>query len=346
MEKHKIYLKSLVINIGLFLLFTFFTSSLTANDPCSAISLNNNSIVFGRYDLTGQSPSGIPPPSCGDYNDPDLWFSFVAPADGEVTIEVKGLSNNDMAMAIYEGGCSSPTELACRDDQNCGENPDPGITIDNLTPGTIYYIRVWSENGTAGEFKIRITTPNESNFTNSYNAYNTSSNCVQLTTEGPGQKGCSWYNIAIDFSEPFELEFSLNFGRIDANGADGICMVFATAPGCGEVGGGIGALGIPNSFIIEFDTWQNTQYGDPPEDHSTFYYNGDFTVPIVGPNVLGRGNIEDNQDHDVRYEWDPATNTFNVYFDGVLAIGASGLDIVNQCFGGNPIVFWGKVSRI
>ena len=90
MEKHKIYLKSLVINIGLFLLFTFFTSSLTANDPCSAISLNNNSIVFGRYDLTGQSPSGIPPPSCGDYNDPDLWFSFVAPADGEVTIEVKG----------------------------------------------------------------------------------------------------------------------------------------------------------------------------------------------------------------------------------------------------------------
>lgn len=337
-------MKNIYFNF-LFLLTALLTSSvLFANDPCSAISLSNNAIFYTTYDLTGQSPSGIAPPSCGTYNDPDIWFSFTAPTGGTVSIEVKGLTNADPAMAIYSGSCSSPVELACREEQDCGTDPNPGITLDNLTPGSTYYIRVWAEAGGGGTFKIRITDPNANNFTNFYNAYNTSSNCVQLTQAIQQQRGCSWYNISIDFSLPFEMEFTLNFGNIDANGADGICMVYSTAENCGETGGGIGALGIPNSFIITFDTWQNAEYNDPPEDHSNFYFNGDFTNPIVGPNTLGGGNVEDGNDHDVRFTWDPATMTFNVYFDGVLTIGRNGLDIVNQCFGGETNVFWGLTA--
>lgn len=334
-----------IIATTYFFIFSLLTiNTILANDPCSAISLNNNAIFFVTYDLTGQSPSGIPAPSCGTYNDPDIWFSFTAPAGGTVSIEVKGLTNTDPAMAIYSGACSSPVELACREEQDCGTDPNPGITLENLTPGETYYIRVWSEVGSGGTFKIRITDPNADNFTNYYNAYNTSSNCVQLTQAIQQQRGCSWYDISIDFSLPFEMEFTLNFGNIDANGADGICMVYSTAENCGETGGGIGALGIPNSFIITFDTWQNNEYNDPPEDHSNFYFNGDFTTPIVGPNTLGGGNVEDGNDHDVRFTWDPATMTFNVYFDGVLTIGKSGLDIVNQCFGGETNIFWGLTA--
>jgi len=315
-----------------------------ANDPCSAIPLSNNSIFFSTHDLTSESPSGISAPSCGTYNDPDIWFSFVAPPGASVTIEVKGLTCSDPAMAIYNGACSSPTEIICREDQKCGTDPNPGVTLTSLTPGTTYYIRVWSEAGAAGTFKIRITDPNASNFTNSGSAYNTSSNCVQLTPAQQTQKGCSWYNISIDFSLPFEMEFTLNFGTLDANGADGICMVYSTAPGCGQSGGGIGALGIPNSFIITFDTWQNAEHGDPPQDHTTFYYNGDFDIPIVGPEILGGGNVEDGADHAVKYIWDPATLNFSVYFDGVLTISKSNLDIVNNCFGGNTVVYWGLTA--
>lgn len=37
---------------------------------------------------------------------------------------------------------------------------------------------------------------------------------------------------------------------------------------CGTGGGGLASQGIPNSFIIEFDTWDNgAPFSDIPQDH-------------------------------------------------------------------------------
>ncbi|MBP6185461.1 MAG: gliding motility-associated C-terminal domain-containing protein [Saprospiraceae bacterium] len=144
--------------------------------------------------------------------------------------------------------------------------------------------------------------------------------CYQLTEEGASQKGCVWDPDPVDFSGPISIQATLYFGDSDA-GADGICLVFAPSPGCGEGGGGIGALGIPSAVIIEFDTYDNGPgFGDIPGDHVSLDINGDVAVPILGPSDLG--NIEDDMEHTIQFNWDGAGN-IEIYFDGVLVLTGS-----------------------
>lgn len=156
--------------------------------------------------------------------------------------------------------------------------------------------------------------------------------CYQLTEEQAGQRGCVWDPDLVDFSSVIDVEATLYFGDNDG-GADGICLVFAPSPGCGQTGQGIGAGGIPNSVIIEFDTWDNgAGGGDIPDDHCALNINGDVTMPIFGP--VGLGNIEDGLPHTMRFVWDGGSN-FEVYFDGALVLSGS-YDFVSV-FGGNEV---------
>lgn len=166
--------------------------------------------------------------------------------------------------------------------------------------------------------------------------------CIQLTSNANGQQGCAWFNEETDFSQPFSHTMTLNFGTSNA-GADGICLVYQSnsSSTCGISGEGIGAQGIPNSFIVEFDTYQNAPLGDPVNDHAAININGDFTTTINGPFDLG--NIEDGNDYDVTFTWDPATNSYEVYFDGNLILSGV-FDIINNCFGGSDMAFWGYTS--
>ena len=331
------------MNSRLFFVLIFLSiifSSLKANDPCSAIAVANNGVLFNTYNLSSQGGSGVEEPPCGTYNDPDIWFSFVAPAGGSVTIEVKGITATDPAMAIYSGACGAPVLAGCYDDQQCGNVLNPGVSLTDLVVGNTYYIRVWNEVPGGGTFKMRILNLNQSNFTNQFNAFNTDPNCVQLTSAQNTQRGCSWYNVPLDFEEPFELEFNLFFGDSDA-GADGICLVFSTNQACGETGGGIGASGIPNSLIIEFDTWDNGMVGfdDIPADHTSIHVNGNFTSSVSGP--VGLPNIEDGAFHPAHMLWDPITQTFTVQLDGANVLTLVGYDIVTNCFNGQTEILWG-----
>lgn len=167
--------------------------------------------------------------------------------------------------------------------------------------------------------------------------------CIRLTSNTTSQLGCAWYADEIDFSMPFTHTMVANFGTTDGNGADGICLVYQSnnSSTCGISGEGIGAQSIPNSFIVEFDTWQNGNLGDPFNDHVAININGDFTNTINGPFELG--NIEDGNDHDIEFSWDPAGNNYEVYFDGALVLSGS-FDIINNCFGGDNLAFWGYTS--
>lgn len=166
--------------------------------------------------------------------------------------------------------------------------------------------------------------------------------CIRLTANATGQQGCAWFHEETDFSQPFSHSMSLNFGN-NNNGADGICLVYQanSTSTCGVSGEGIGAQGIPNSFIVEFDTYQNGNLGDPFNDHAAININGDFTNTIDGP--IDLGNIEDGNEHDVTFNWDPATNSYEVYFDGILILSGV-FDIINNCFGGSDMAFWGYTS--
>ncbi|NRA51629.1 MAG: hypothetical protein HRU12_21100, partial [Phaeodactylibacter sp.] len=169
-------------------------------------------------------------------------------------------------------------------------------------------------------------------------------NCIQLTSNSTGQQGCAWLNSPVDFSQPFTHSMTANFGNIDANGADGICLIYQTnGPNtCGISGAGIGAQGIANSFIVEFDTWDNgVTQSDIAADHAAISINGNLNNQQDGPVALP--NIEDGQPHNITFIWNPVGNQYTVIFDGNTIMSGS-FDIINQCFGGNNIAFWGYSS--
>ncbi|MCB0567320.1 MAG: gliding motility-associated C-terminal domain-containing protein [Phaeodactylibacter sp.] len=189
-------------------------------------------------------------------------------------------------------------------------------------------------------FTLSAQIPCNGTFLTVGSAMNTGS-CIQLTPNLTGQQGCTWLNTPVDFSMPFTHNMVVNFGSLDANGADGICLIYQTnGPGtCGNQGGGIGAQGIPNSFIVEFDTWNNgAGMGDIPNDHCAVDINGDLSNPINGPADLG--NIEDGANHSIGFTWDPATMSYTITFDGGIVLSGV-FDIVNTCFGGNNLAYWG-----
>ena len=83
--------------------------------------------------------------------------------------------------------------------------------------------------------------------------------CYQLTTTQGKQNGTVWYSELIDLSQPFDLNFTMNFGTFDATGADGMVFVLQDVGtnALGQTGGALGFSGFNPSFGIEFDTWQN-----------------------------------------------------------------------------------------
>ncbi|MCB0703889.1 MAG: gliding motility-associated C-terminal domain-containing protein [Saprospiraceae bacterium] len=309
------------------------------NTPCAAVSLPNNMTAFQTYSTVGMTNSGVPDPGCAASISVDIWFSVVIPASGDLDIATLPGTMSNAAMALYLGPCNNLSLIACTADDNCGNTIMPIMQFDNLIPGQTYFIRIWPE-GAGGTFQIRLTNGDPVappiNMQPVGSAIQTAANCIQLTSSATGQSGCAWQPAPVDFTQPFTNTMVLNFGTVDANGADGICMVYQNDPAglsaCGVTGGSIGAGGILNSFIIEFDTWDNgAAMGDVPQDHISVDVNGNIGPPINGPAPLP--NIEDGQDHTVSFTWNPVGNSYTISFDGVTYLSGS-YDIINNCFGG------------
>ncbi len=332
------------------LIFSFQNGfAISGDDPCNSIVIN--STKFGSvlsFDLNGLSDSGFAPPSCGDYQGTDLWLE-VTPLGTSITIETIAGSIQDLAFEVYSNACSGGTayHYGCFQDFQCGAEPMPKATISDLIPNEKYYIRLWKEGGGSGTFDIIIVDSKTQPYVVIQDAsvvnLGTIENCIELTKAENYQRGCAWYPTKIDFSLAFDLQFNLFFGFLDGDGADGITLVFQphNTSLCGLVGGGLGAGGIPDSWIIEYDTWYNGQYNDIQDDHVAIDMNGNLKNAVVGPKSLG--NIEDGNIHTTRLVWEPKTQLFQVYFDGNLQLDVT-FDIVNNVFGGESKVFWGLTS--
>jgi gliding motility-associated-like protein len=186
------------------------------------------------------------------------------------------------------------------------------------------------------------------NYTLNGDAASSSSSCITVTPNATWQNGSVWYNDLIDLSQPFTLEFQMNFGNVDANGADGMAFVMQTvgANAIGTDGAGFGFQGFNPSFGIEFDTYHNGDLGDLTADHVAFHRDGNIyhNLPnnLAGPvtaNSAGQ-NIEDGQEHPVKIVWNPTTEVLELYFDCSFRLSAS-IDLVNSVFNGVNQVWWG-----
>lgn len=156
----------------------------------------------------------------------------------------------------------------------------------------------------------------------------------------------------IDLRNNFVIRFQLNFGVLDADGADGfafllsnVCLPKLTA------GKGLGVEGITNSIVIEFDTWNNgDSYNDNGNDHTGIYADGMLsptgnitdgaTTPVC---LLGNcGNVEDGGWHDITIQWEnisASLQRITVSFDGVFR-ASSTRNHISERFQNNNIVFW------
>ncbi|AUC79304.1 hypothetical protein CW736_07860 [Nonlabens sp. MB-3u-79] len=180
------------------------------------------------------------------------------------------------------------------------------------------------------------------------NAAAQGNDCYQITPNLNGQSGAIWSPDRINMLGDFIIEFRIYLGTNDVNGADGLTFVLKNNPTpiIGALGGGMGYEGIPNSFAVEFDTWQNGQLGDPTFDHiamvSAGQNNHNLAQNLAGPIVASTtsNNVEDGQEHDVRIEWNATAQTMSVYFDCSLRLSYTG-DLISQVFGGSVFTYFG-----
>ncbi|RMF02804.1 MAG: hypothetical protein D6772_03025, partial [Bacteroidetes bacterium] len=127
-------------------------------------------------------------------------------------------------------------------------------------------------------------------------------------------------------------------------------LVFGLQPVSTSIGGSGGDLGfgmVQPSLGVEFDTYQNLDYNDPAFDHITIIRDGVLNHTLSGGALAGpvsanamEPNIEDCQYHPLRITWDAPAQTLSVYFDCELRLTYTA-DLVNEVFGGDPLVFWG-----
>ena len=90
-------------------------------------------------------------PTCGAYSGGDLWYTFVAPASGQVTLNTTNVTGiSSVAGTYYSGTVGSLVEEGCRD-----FNEGWPWALSGLTPSETYYLRLWDfGNNDVGTFDL------------------------------------------------------------------------------------------------------------------------------------------------------------------------------------------------
>ncbi|MGX1024954.1 fibronectin type III domain-containing protein [Psychroflexus sp. MBR-150] len=142
------------------------------DDICDAIPLTVGIIPPGNtYTNLGATPqTDEPAGTCfnGGING-SVWFTFVAPASGEVEVstDIAGATLIDSEIAVYDAptDCADPTtmgaELGCDQDGGTTVGLNSVINLTGLTGGTTYYVQVdqWGFT-TPGDFGISVIDTN------------------------------------------------------------------------------------------------------------------------------------------------------------------------------------------
>ncbi len=226
--------------LSLFVIIGLVTLQLNAQSdtPCGAPTLtvgaactNTAGTTAGATQSTNAANGGSP--TCGSMG-PDVWYSFVAPASGNVSIQTTAGSITDGCMALYNGPCGSPTQISCDDDSGPGLMPQ--IAGSSLTPGATYYVRVWRYGGGTGTFSICITAVAASGSNTNCNtqtpicsgspiSFTANTGGTPASTVNPGNNyGClftspnpSWYylqiatggNLVVDITAGSDVDFAI-----------------------------------------------------------------------------------------------------------------------------------------
>lgn len=125
-------------------------------------------------------------------------------------------------------------------------------------------------------------------------------------TESRGQQFGSFFNqerVSLAGSG-FSTFFTFKMSQPNWQGADGIVFTVQTSSNeAGEAGGGLGYDGIANSIGIEFDTYYNSEIGDPSDNHIALDINGNVRHGTAqNPQAVSISDINLNSGQSV-YAW-------------------------------------------
>ncbi|MGK0366120.1 MAG: hypothetical protein ACI85O_003191, partial [Saprospiraceae bacterium] len=193
-------------------------------------------------------------------------------------------------------------------------------------------------------FLLSLQNETYAQFTTNGSASQTNSDCYRLTANTTSQQGSIYNPTPVDFSTDFAVSGIMNFGNNDG-GADGMTFILTnstTALGTG--GGDIGYGGILVSVVIEFDTWQNADKGDPVQDHIGITSAGQSThtgITSLSP-AVPLSNLENGQDHCFTITWTAATQTLSATINGG-TVSYTG-NIPALFFNSIPDVYYGFTS--
>ncbi|WP_235296160.1 T9SS type A sorting domain-containing protein [Portibacter marinus] len=151
----------------------YMTRNTPANDNlCNAnfLEVNGGCAEASFTNINATTEVSEPGANCYDGGaNSTVWFSFVAPQNGTVTITTDllpaTLLDTEIALFASPGDCNDLSTLsqpiAC--DQDSGEDIDFNsiLFLDSLTPEEIYFIQVSGFNGLTGNFCIEVQSNSE-----------------------------------------------------------------------------------------------------------------------------------------------------------------------------------------
>ncbi len=177
-----------------------------------------------------------------------------------------------------------------------------------------------------------------------------------ITPNQPNTSGMITNYFPLNLNSSFELNFEMNFGSTDANGADGMALTLSNL--CNPTlvpGGGLGIPELNNIMIIEFDTYDNdgTANSDLAADHIGIYNSGiprsslsnliidGSSIPVC---ILDNcGNVENNTFIPVKLKWiyiNASQQKLEVYVNNSLRATSTTANHLANIFLGNTNAFW------
>ena len=274
----------------------------------------------------------------------DVWFYYVPPAAGPVTIDTCN-ANYDTALEVFDGtnGCGGGlVSMGCNDDSSCGVQSTVTFTA---TACTVYYIRVGGFAGDTGNFPLNVNGP--------------AGICPGLATAVPQGAGClaqfaSFYEL-IATSAVFDLGnnsitltstgtgYLVTLGGGTYNPVGSLSApTTLTLPDDGQVAAGTMGLVVGSNGWVANGLGNSTDYlpdvatmlGNP----STAWYSWHD----MNPTLPGSGQVEYEESGAL------AQVTFDGVWDfaGTTAADANNIQFQINTATGNVVICWGFMSAL
>ncbi len=214
---------------------TSFGSGAPNDLACDAVPLGIG-VNYGSHNVCSGSTGEASAPACwstGTVN--SVWFSFVAPASGEVIISTTEGTINGTQIQVFSGTCTSGSAVGCNEDAPaCGSTTynNSYLNLTGLTPGDTYLIRVDGEGDAMGTFNIQVVDGTVGLSPTAQDCQQPNPVCNQVITIGDpgyqavgnycdfgttstsclsaGERGSVWYTFDIDANGTLEFNIVPN----------------------------------------------------------------------------------------------------------------------------------------